>query len=216
VKKFSERLTYANVVSTICLFLLLGGATAFAAVHLKKNSVGTKQLKKNSVTGAKVKNQTLTGKDIKLSKLGKVPLAAHADAADSAGSANSLSPAEPIHLVGAPGEPSFLAGASDATFPGVTLPPVGFYKDHEGIVHLEGLAMVGKPGAEGGLAPIFNLPPGFRPQAGLNIFPGGLESATAIAGTNESLEATNFNAGDVVGAEEQLAVLSGITFRALN
>ena len=33
------RLSYANVVSTLCLFLLLGGG-AYAATKLAKNSVG--------------------------------------------------------------------------------------------------------------------------------------------------------------------------------
>ena len=43
--KLRGKLTYANVVSTLCLFLLLGGG-AYAATHLKKNSVGTGQNKK--------------------------------------------------------------------------------------------------------------------------------------------------------------------------
>ena len=47
-------LNYANVVSTICLFLLLGGGAAFAASHLPKNSVGTKQLKNGAVTTQKI------------------------------------------------------------------------------------------------------------------------------------------------------------------
>ena len=47
------RLTYSNVVSTLCLFLLLGGGAAYAASHLGKNSVGSKQLKKNAVITAK-------------------------------------------------------------------------------------------------------------------------------------------------------------------
>jgi hypothetical protein len=37
------------------LFLLLSGGAAYAASHLGKNTVGTKQLKKNSVTTAKIK-----------------------------------------------------------------------------------------------------------------------------------------------------------------
>jgi hypothetical protein len=49
-------LTYANVIATLCLFLLLGGGAAFAATQLPKNSVGPKQLKKNAVTSSKIKN----------------------------------------------------------------------------------------------------------------------------------------------------------------
>lgn len=52
------RLTYSNVVSTICLFLLLGGG-AYAATQLPRNSVGTKQLKKGAVTKAKIQKKTL-------------------------------------------------------------------------------------------------------------------------------------------------------------
>ncbi len=56
------KLTYANVVSTLCLFLLLGGG-AYAATHLSKNSVGTRQLKNNAVNSAKVKNHSLRAAD---------------------------------------------------------------------------------------------------------------------------------------------------------
>src|SRR6185312_11471460 len=74
------RLTYANVVATICLFLVLGGG-AWAATSLPKNSVGTKQLKNGAVTGAKVKKGALTGADIRASTLGRVPQAASAETA---------------------------------------------------------------------------------------------------------------------------------------
>jgi hypothetical protein len=50
-------LTYSNVVSTLCLFLLLGGA-AYAATQVPSNSVGTKQLKNGAVTLQKVSKQT--------------------------------------------------------------------------------------------------------------------------------------------------------------
>lgn len=46
---FRARLTYANVVSTACLFILLGGG-AYAASALPINSVGTEQLQRNGVT----------------------------------------------------------------------------------------------------------------------------------------------------------------------
>ncbi|HEV7483620.1 MAG TPA: hypothetical protein VGO13_11035 [Solirubrobacterales bacterium] len=62
------RLTYANVIATLALFLALGGATAYAA-SLGKNSVGNKQLKKNAVTGAKVKDGSLLAGDFKAGQL---------------------------------------------------------------------------------------------------------------------------------------------------
>jgi hypothetical protein len=63
VKQIRKRLTYANVMSSIAVFLILGGATAFAA--LGKNSVGSKQLKKNAVTAAKIKKNAVTAAKIK-------------------------------------------------------------------------------------------------------------------------------------------------------
>lgn len=60
MKRFLPRLTYANVVSTLCLFLLLGGASAFAATKLAKNSVGATQIKKNAVVTTKIKNAAVT------------------------------------------------------------------------------------------------------------------------------------------------------------
>jgi hypothetical protein len=71
------RLTYANVMSTVAVFIALGGAS-YAAINLPKNSVGTKQIKKNAVNGSKVAKDSLTGTDIKESTLGTVPSAATA------------------------------------------------------------------------------------------------------------------------------------------
>jgi hypothetical protein len=49
--RLRPRLTYANVISTLCLFIVLGGG-AYAANALPKNSVGAKQLKKDAVRSA--------------------------------------------------------------------------------------------------------------------------------------------------------------------
>jgi len=53
MKSLKPRLTYANVIATLALFLALGGG-AYAAVKLPKNSVGAKQLKAGAVTPAKL------------------------------------------------------------------------------------------------------------------------------------------------------------------
>jgi hypothetical protein len=58
-----HRLTYANVVASLALFIALGGVSV-AATQLAANSVGTTQLKANAVTGAKVKNGSLTASDL--------------------------------------------------------------------------------------------------------------------------------------------------------
>jgi hypothetical protein len=58
------KLTYSNVISTLCLVLLLGGGTAYAAARLGKESVGTRQLKREAVTPAKLSKKakaTLSG-----------------------------------------------------------------------------------------------------------------------------------------------------------
>lgn len=53
-KRIRAKLTYANVVATLCLFLLLGGGAAFAASQLPARSVGTGQLKAEAVTAGKI------------------------------------------------------------------------------------------------------------------------------------------------------------------
>jgi hypothetical protein len=85
LKQLRRHLSYANVAATLALALALGGASAFAATQLAKNSVGTKQLRKNAVTGAKVKNGSLSGADIK----GSVASATHAGSADTATNATN-------------------------------------------------------------------------------------------------------------------------------
>jgi len=58
------RLSYANVVATLALFISLAGTSAFAATQLAKNSIGTKQLKKSAVTTSKIKAEAVTGSKI--------------------------------------------------------------------------------------------------------------------------------------------------------
>jgi hypothetical protein len=53
MQRIRSRLTFANVLSCLALFIALGGA-AYAATKLPKNSVGSKQIKKEAVTPAKL------------------------------------------------------------------------------------------------------------------------------------------------------------------
>jgi hypothetical protein len=64
MKRLPSKLTYANVISTVALFLVLAGGTAFAASQFEKESVGTNALKKEAVTPTKLSKKaksTLTG-----------------------------------------------------------------------------------------------------------------------------------------------------------
>ncbi len=81
-------LTYANVVSSLALFVALGGVS-YAAVTLPARSVGSKQLKAGAVTSSKVRNGSLRKKDFKRGQLprGKTG-SAGADGADGQPGAN--------------------------------------------------------------------------------------------------------------------------------
>lgn len=90
-----RHLTYANVMVSILAFVVLGGASAFAASQIGKNTVGSRQLKSKAVTtgkvapnainGSKVADGSLTGADINLKALGTVPAADQAASAGNSG-----------------------------------------------------------------------------------------------------------------------------------
>jgi len=68
------KLTYANVVSTMALFIALTGATAFAATKLPDRSVGEFQLRPGAVTAQKIRKNAVTAPKIKAEavKQGKI------------------------------------------------------------------------------------------------------------------------------------------------
>jgi hypothetical protein len=109
LKLIRTHLTYANVVATISLFLVLGGATAFAAKQLAAHSVGTRQLKANAVTAAKIKDGAVTGNEIARGTI---------EASDLAPSATPPLPPPPLvkhTLVATSQKPFPLAGAATAS-----------------------------------------------------------------------------------------------------
>jgi hypothetical protein len=74
--KLRSRLTYANLIATLALFLALGGG-AYAAVKLPKNSVGGKQIKANAVSSGKVKDGSLKQADFGAGELPAGPAGAN-------------------------------------------------------------------------------------------------------------------------------------------
>jgi hypothetical protein len=73
LRRTRPRLTYANVMSTIAVFIALGGSS-YAAVTLNGRDI-----KHRSVSGAKIKRNALTRLEIRESSLTTVPRAQAAD-----------------------------------------------------------------------------------------------------------------------------------------
>ena len=60
------KLSFANVVSMMALFVALGGTT-YAAVSLPKNSVGASQIKKDAVAASEIKKDAVSRSEVKRS-----------------------------------------------------------------------------------------------------------------------------------------------------
>ncbi len=109
MKQIRKRVTYANVMSSIAVFLVLGGGAAYAAkkigsneikgnsittgkikkeavaaAKIKKNAVITAKIANNAVTTAKIADDAVTGDKVKESTLAEVPNAANAKNANNA------------------------------------------------------------------------------------------------------------------------------------
>ena len=115
------RLTYANVIATMALFVALGGSS-YAALQLPKGSVGTKQLKRNAVTSPKVKPGSLVLSDFRASQRSR--LRGPAGNAGPAGPAGARGPQGLIGPQGIPGAP----GAPAATL-------FAFVRDDGALLH---------------------------------------------------------------------------------
>jgi hypothetical protein len=75
-------LTYANVMSTLAVFIALGGSS-YAAFTISGSDI-----KNRSIAGKKIKRNTLTGKQIRESRLSRVPRARNADRLNGATAAS--------------------------------------------------------------------------------------------------------------------------------
>jgi hypothetical protein len=82
------RLTFANVVSVLALFVALGGtgyaATKINGSDLKNRSVAAKKLKRHTLTSTQIKANSLGASAIRESTLSTVPRARSADNAANA------------------------------------------------------------------------------------------------------------------------------------
>jgi hypothetical protein len=221
MKRFRPTPWHAMAISITALFVALGGA-GYAAFSLPRNSVGTSQIQNGAVITAKLKNGAVTKDKLNVTGV-TVPNALQAR---SASTAMTLAAPEPVHLVGAPGEPAFQHAWASM---GPDFEPAGFYKDREGIVHLQGAIRGGSNFA------MFQLPPGYRPDRHtFSYFPVACDCTEDLSGPQGSTIFDDEAAGKVVifgsgwGAGSNGAVelyntdlpqgdmlsLNGISFRA--
>lgn len=70
MSKLRPRLTYANVASSLALFLAVSGGTAIAAAtigtsDIQRGAVTTSRIAPQAVTGGKIRNNTITSRDVR-------------------------------------------------------------------------------------------------------------------------------------------------------
>jgi Collagen triple helix repeat (20 copies) len=126
-----RKLTYANVISTLCLVLVLGGGTAYAASRLTDESVGTAQLKKAAVTPAKLSPAA---------RAGLVGPRGPAGTAGAVGPAGAIGPAGPQGPQGVPGEKGEPGIEGKRGEPGPLLETLPSGKTEKGAFGMEGVA----------------------------------------------------------------------------
>jgi hypothetical protein len=114
------RLTYANVVATLALFIALGGTSVAASGLIS----GTK-IKKHSIPGNRLKKRSLTSAQINVAKLGTVPSAETAAAAAHATTADNAAHATTADTAARAGDADTIGGKAASAFTGTERFEVG-------------------------------------------------------------------------------------------
>jgi hypothetical protein len=114
-----SRVTYANVMSTLAVFLVLGG-TGYAAFSLPRDSVGARELRARSVGPSELRAEAVTSSKVADGTLNANDLSAHARASLR----GSSGPPGPKGLTGATG-PAGPVGAAGPTGPAGHTGPAG-------------------------------------------------------------------------------------------
>jgi hypothetical protein len=112
--RFRSRLTFANVVSLMALFVALSGGAY--ALTIPNNSVGAKQLKKNAVLGSKIKRGAVASSDVRNGSLLSADFKAGQLPQGAKGDTGPQGPAGPKGDQGETG-PSGITGYEIVTFP---------------------------------------------------------------------------------------------------
>jgi hypothetical protein len=183
--------TYANVVSSLALFVALGG-TSWAVA---RNSIGNRELKTNAVTSSKVRDRSLTPNDLSVTAQGRRGPRGAAGPQGDQGPPGIATAAEPWRSL------PFAGGWTNV---GQGHQDPAYHKDQLGIVSLRGIA-THPAGATGAGETVANLPAGYRP-ARVEIF------VTADGGTSAIRVNVNPDGRVALEAGGTTVSLSGIAF----
>ena len=144
IARVRSHLTYANVVSSLCLFILLGGS-AYAAA-----TIGSAQIKNNSIQGKDVKNGSLTKADL---KRGSLPAGPQGARGPQGPAGTSGAPATRLFAaVGSAGNLLYGRGVTGATRQSTGVYTVAFNRPVEGCVGVASPGL-GTPAENGGSVP---------------------------------------------------------------
>jgi hypothetical protein len=237
-QQIRSHLTYANVISTLALFLVLGGGTALGAYVISSNSqvgpgtisghkpptgdhanilagsVNATDLAQNAVTTGKLSTGAVTSPKlatgaVTASKLGSDSVNGGKIVDGSVGRADIA--------VEAPQSPTLdnCVGTTPWTSAGLGLDP-HYWMDAEGMVHLEGAVSCAGDATEG--IPIFEMPAKYRPPGeSVRRFAmlGGGQSLAQVAVTNyaDAHGQVIFDAGTNGSTTDDYVSLDGITYR---
>lgn len=163
------RPAYANVVSTLCLFVALGG-TAWAVAA---NSVGAEELRRGAVTTRKLAPEAVTGD--KLVSLDPRVVVLPVDTAQPCGRKRSG---------------RFCAGWRNF---GRGFAPAAYYRDRSGVVRLEGSVEADADSPAPGLT-LFYLPRSYRPRDGAHAVGGVTVREDGSVQANERAEHLSLDA----------------------
>jgi hypothetical protein len=133
VQQIRKRLTYANVMSSLAVFLVLGGGAAYAA-----KKIGSNELRGGAVTTAKIKRNAVTTSKIKANAITTAKIAkgavTHGRLANGSVSVEKLVPgfiapaAEKLsHAANISSDGVVLGGSLGIAQANVTHPSAGFY-----------------------------------------------------------------------------------------
>src|SRR3954468_921128 len=94
LSRAAARLSYANVVATLALFIALGGTT-YAATSLPRNSVGQAQIRTNSVGVSELRRSAVTSTEIRdrTIRMSDIPTGAGSSLRGAVGAAGPAGPA---------------------------------------------------------------------------------------------------------------------------